>query len=298
MQDNVIHGVMDTGAPAVDRSSPVAARGHVLARNSRTPTAGPLTYIIFRFFSLSSFAYSFPSSFLSFTFSPPRPFAYPFLPSAFSYLHFHSLSILRLFLPSLLHSLLQFLSPSFLRLFLPFLPSFFTSISLFPSFLRLSHHSLPRSFLHFLSPSFLPHLLSVLRPSLFTLSFSNGPSLFSHFIIASHSSAMDWYYLSISSTFCQWKGFPSIALRVIFSLTLILLSILILLSFISIFRPPLPFFPRVLLITSSHSLFCLLCCSLSLPLYRGAATVPLRIIKTYLPASKPKTLSEIFAFFF
>lgn len=155
MQDNVIHGVMDTGAPAVDRSSPVAARGHVLAHNSRTPTAGPLTYIIFRFFSLSSFAYSFPSSFLSFTFSPPRPFAYPFLPSAFSYLHFHSLSILRLFLPFLLHSLLQFLSLP-LSFVYPIIPSpvlSFTS-SLHPSFLTSSlFYVLPS--LHYPSPTVL-----------------------------------------------------------------------------------------------------------------------------------------------
>lgn len=277
MQDNVIHGVMDTGAPAVDRAaqSPPGDTSWLITRGHLQ-----LDHLLTSSFDFSLFL---PSLILS------LPHFFPSLLSPASLRL--SLPSIRLFLPSLSLSL----HPSFIP---SFPPSFFTSISLSPSFLRLSHHSLPRSFLHFLSPSFLPHLLSVLRPSLFTLSFSNGPSLFSHFIIASHSSAMDWYYLSICSTFCQWKGFPSIALRVIFSLTLILLSILILLSFISIFRPPLPFFPRVLLITSSHSLFCLLCCSLSLPLYRGAATVPLRIIKTYLPASKPKTLSEIFAFFF
>lgn len=177
MQDNVIHGVMDTGAPAVDRAaqSPpgdtswLITRGHLQLDHLLTSSFDFSLFLPSLILSLPHFfpslslprvpslIPSFPPPFLTFTFTLSPSFVYSFPPSSILYFNF-SLphSFVYSFLSSL-HSLLQFLSLP-LSFVYPIIPSpvlSFTS-SLHPSFLTSSlslFYVLPS--LHYPSPTVL-----------------------------------------------------------------------------------------------------------------------------------------------
>lgn len=126
MQDNVIHGVMDTGAPAVDRAaqSPpgdtswLITRGHLQLDHLLTSSFDFSLFLLSLILSLPrvpSLIPSFHPPFLTFTFTLSPSFVYSFLSSFILYFNF-SLSLFPSFIPS-------FPPPFFPSLPLSILPS-------------------------------------------------------------------------------------------------------------------------------------------------------------------------------
>lgn len=135
MQDNVIHGVMDAGAPAVDRAaqSPpgdtswLITRGHLQLDHLLTSSFDFSLFLPSLILSLPHFfpslslprvpslIPSFPPPFLTFTFTLSPSFVYSFLSSFILYFNF-SLSLFPSFIPS-------FPPPFFPSLPLSILPS-------------------------------------------------------------------------------------------------------------------------------------------------------------------------------
>lgn len=135
MQDNVIHGVMDTGAPAVDRAaqSPpgdtswLITRGHLQLDHLLTSSFDFSLFLLSLILSLPHFfpslslprvpslIPSFHPPFLTFTFTLSPSFVYSFLSSFILYFNF-SLSLFPSFIPS-------FPPPFFPSLPLSILPS-------------------------------------------------------------------------------------------------------------------------------------------------------------------------------
>lgn len=140
MQDNVIHGVMDTGAPAVDRAaqSPpgdtswLITRGHLQLDHLLTSSFDFSLFLPSLILSLPHFfpslslprvpslIPSFPPPFLTFTFTLPPSFVYSFPPSSILYFNF---SLPHSFVYSFLSSFILYFNFS-LSLFPSFIPSF------------------------------------------------------------------------------------------------------------------------------------------------------------------------------